>query len=369
MRIAQKMGYHRDGEVLNLSPFETEMRRRIWWGIVVQDSNHAMASDLTPSLLPTNSDTKEPQNLNDADLFPNATESVRPREGPTEMAFCIILHRLYKLTIDAQKDPNGELALGAAMLGQNHDGKNTVNGIQSSLTDSGSHIVMDRILQDLEKKYVDPKAGNTHVAALSIRPMLMKKVTQMLIPIQEQPEWGTEILNPEDNIFKVLIVAHEYGCEAYERMLAVRFEWCMKSLFQLETFAALTGQLCQRPTGLLSDRGWKVVETLHKQHPELFDMTQKPYMVQAQYTLKAWKARETAITQAGQIVERPTFITQLQETMLSLDSQSTRKSSSDTSLALVQPDSQQMTELEDFLGGYNPSDLTWGTWGDPLNDR
>ena len=31
VNIAQSMGLHRDGEQFNLSPFETEMRRRVWW--------------------------------------------------------------------------------------------------------------------------------------------------------------------------------------------------------------------------------------------------------------------------------------------------------------------------------------------------
>jgi hypothetical protein len=367
VRIAQKMGYHRDGEVLNLSPFETEMRRRIWWQIVVLDSSHAMVSGLSPSLLPVNWDTKEPQNLNDADLFPNSAEPVHPREGPTEMAFCIILHQVYKLTIEADKDTDGVRALGAAISGQTPDGKDTANEIESTFTKfRDSAVKLDSALQNLERKYVDPKAGNAHVAALSLRPMLMKKLTQMLTPIQEQPEWGSEIFGPEDNFFKILVVSHEHGCESYEQMATTRFEWCMKIHFQLDAFAALTGQLCQRPTGSLSDRGWKVVEKIHKQHLELFDIAQKQYRVQAQYTLKAWKAREGAIAQSGQIVERPAFIAQLQETLLSSDSQPSRQSSLITPLALAQRASQQTTEFDQLLGGYDSSALTWITWEDSL---
>lgn len=73
MRVAQKMGYHRDGELLGLSPFETEMRRRIWWQIIMQDAKNAMVSGLSHALLPLHWDTKSPQNVNDADLFPTAT--------------------------------------------------------------------------------------------------------------------------------------------------------------------------------------------------------------------------------------------------------------------------------------------------------
>ena len=33
VNIAQSMGLHRDGEQFNLPPFETEMRRRLWWAV------------------------------------------------------------------------------------------------------------------------------------------------------------------------------------------------------------------------------------------------------------------------------------------------------------------------------------------------
>lgn len=37
VRIGQRLGIHRDGSSHNLSPFDTEMRRRVWWQIVFLD--------------------------------------------------------------------------------------------------------------------------------------------------------------------------------------------------------------------------------------------------------------------------------------------------------------------------------------------
>ncbi|KND86384.1 putative transcriptional regulatory protein [Tolypocladium ophioglossoides CBS 100239] len=366
LRIAQKAGYHRDGKLLNLSPFETEMRRRIWWQIFVQDSTHAMASGLSPSLLPVNWDTKEPQNLNDADLFLNSTEPVHPRQGPTEMAFCLVLHRVYKLTAETTNFAGGTLTLGEAILGQTPDGKDTADGIQTTLSKfRDATDELDRAIRDLEERYVNPEAGNAHVAALTIRPMLMKKLDGM-VPIQGRPGFGSEISIPEDNIFRTLLASLEHGCEAYEQMAAYRFEWSIKPHFRLDKFAALTGQLCHRLTGPLSDRGWKVVEKIYEQHPELFDMTQKQHFAQAQYTLKAWKARETAIVQAGQIVERPAFIAQLQKALLALNSNS--QSCWQSTLATPSAMDQQMAGLDQLVEEYGPSEQTWSTWVDSLTD-
>ncbi|KAG5660910.1 hypothetical protein KAF25_002553, partial [Fusarium avenaceum] len=52
VRMAQKMGLHRDGETLGLPPFETEIRRRLWWQIYMLDARSAVQSGLGPSLMP-----------------------------------------------------------------------------------------------------------------------------------------------------------------------------------------------------------------------------------------------------------------------------------------------------------------------------
>ncbi|KAK4071558.1 transcriptional regulator family: Fungal Specific TF [Purpureocillium lilacinum] len=133
VQIAQKAGYHRDGELISLSPFEAEMRRRIWWQIIVQDSTHAIASGLNSSMLPANWDTKEPQNLNDADLISHATEPARSHDGPTEMAFCLILHRVYKFMTEAGGYAGGMSALGEAILEQTSDRNTNANRIQAAI--------------------------------------------------------------------------------------------------------------------------------------------------------------------------------------------------------------------------------------------
>lgn len=285
VRIAQKAGYHRDGEQLNLSPFETEMRRRIWWQIFVQDSTYAMASGFGPSLMPSNWDTKEPLNLNDADLYPSRTEPFTAREGPTEMAFCIILHRMYKLSTKIV----GISELGEALLKQN-----------GKALDQFRHAVseMDADVRTLEERYIDPEAGNAHQAALTMRPMLLSKLSGMVSD------------DAEDSVFRTLLATLEHECECYDQMVVYRFEWAMKLHFQPDLLAAFVLQLAKR-TGAVADRGWAIVERMYAHHPELFDMTHKQHVAQARSALRAWDSRAA--------VKTPAFITRLRERIAQVD--------------------------------------------------
>ncbi|KJZ73971.1 hypothetical protein HIM_06639 [Hirsutella minnesotensis 3608] len=390
VRIAQKMGYHRDGEQLNLDPFETEMRRRVWWQVVVLDSKYAMLSGLRQTMLPFHWDTKMPQNVNDADLIPGSTEPVQPREGPTEMAFCIIFNEIYRFKMESDNGSDGP-AFEAAMLGQNLDGTDledstAVNSAAMARFRHNVRLVENRLIE-LENKYVDVNAGNVHRAALTIRPMITNKLSEMLVPIREQPEWGSEIFGPKDSLFKVVLMGHEQRMDAFVNLQQTGFVWFVKLHFQHDMFAVMTGQLCQRPTGSLADRAWAVTERAYSHYTDLFDISQKQYSVQAHFTLKAWRARERAYMQAGRVLETPPFILRLRELAPSLEHRPSTHSSATpptvtpTHMHSHLPQERQQRplqmsmqqpngEMDPFLGGYlDMATINWDVFTDVVGNN
>lgn len=88
VRMAQFLGLHRDGSRLgNLTPFDVQMRRRVWWAVAALDTRSAEDQG-TELAIPVGSfDTKPPLNINDADLEPQTPHWPVERQGITEMAF------------------------------------------------------------------------------------------------------------------------------------------------------------------------------------------------------------------------------------------------------------------------------------------
>lgn len=72
IRLAMRMGYHRDSRSHpSISPFEGEMRRRLWAIIYQMDVLMSFQLGL-PSMIPaTHCDTEAPRNLNFSDFLPN----------------------------------------------------------------------------------------------------------------------------------------------------------------------------------------------------------------------------------------------------------------------------------------------------------
>ena len=80
LHLAMRMGYHRDPDHFPLiSPFEGEMRRRIWTTILQLDLVLSLEMGLPRSATDTHIDTKQPRNLRDCDFEEDTTEMPPPR--------------------------------------------------------------------------------------------------------------------------------------------------------------------------------------------------------------------------------------------------------------------------------------------------
>lgn len=91
IRMAQALGMHRDGSnFTHLSPYQVEMRRRVWWSICMLDTRSSADQGTDLTILDDSFDTKFPTNLNDGDLDTGKTENLVEREGLTDTTFTLV---------------------------------------------------------------------------------------------------------------------------------------------------------------------------------------------------------------------------------------------------------------------------------------
>ncbi|KAJ5641453.1 hypothetical protein N7490_005453 [Penicillium lividum] len=96
-RLAMRMGYHRDSKVFpNITPFQGEMRRRVWSFVRVADVLFSFQVGMPSMLRAADSDTDLPQNLYDDDFDEDCKELPQPRQltEPTPISFLITKSRL-----------------------------------------------------------------------------------------------------------------------------------------------------------------------------------------------------------------------------------------------------------------------------------
>ncbi|KAF3063909.1 hypothetical protein GL218_02305 [Daldinia childiae] len=358
VRIAQKMGLHRDGEFLGLSPFETEMRRRIWWQIILLDAMYALMSGLGHSLLPRSWDTKPPLNLNDSDLYPTMT-TLQPKDSPTDMIFRLVCCELAATMVDTPE-------LHTVIM-QNEMG---VDNPEAEKVERAARRIdeLDRTLTEILTKYSDPLMGPVHVLATETKSIMVDKLRELVCPLRSQPEWGTEILTPKDNLFKLSLTAGEQNLRMYQiPQTEGFFLWFMMSHFQIEVFIYMVGQLSTRTSGQLVERAWQVVEMFYQYHTELYDLTMKAHMASAIFTIRAWNVRERILRDTtGSAPETPGYIVKLLSLLPPDETRHTRTDEASTVTSLnvspAAPTQQPSTEVswDQMLGFVDANSIDWG---------
>lgn len=90
IKAAQYIGLQRDGSHFpNLTPFDIEIRRRVWWIVFQLDIRSAEDQGTEPTIACGSFDTKYPLNINDSDIDASTKDVPAEREGITDMAFAL----------------------------------------------------------------------------------------------------------------------------------------------------------------------------------------------------------------------------------------------------------------------------------------
>jgi hypothetical protein len=254
--MAQALGLYRDGQQLGLSPFEVEMRRRLWWAIVALDirSSEEMGSDLIIS--DKTYDTQLPSNINDTDIDPSFTEMPTPRQGRTDSSICLTRYETTALT-------RGLFAAVSHM--KPVDPKN----VEKSLEER------ERMLVEVYERMEDKFLKNTireddpvfWVASLISRIMMAKfglLVYQPVLFPGTGPEASREV---RSRLWQSCIEIVEYTHILNVDPACRQWRWLFLTYRQWHAIAYMLLELSKRPWGINSERAWEAAQILEYDHP------------------------------------------------------------------------------------------------------
>jgi hypothetical protein len=220
-RIGQRIGLHRDPENLGLSPFECEMRRRLWYQIMMQDGFAEKLAGTGGTMF--FGEVRRPSNLNDSDLFPNMKELPQEHEGATEMMFFLIRCHLGNFLRNS-KNPKSSF-----------DGVwNTLSGDQASLEAKDKAI--DELESLYQRKFLDYCDRNIPWHFMCT--YLSKGVVAMLRFIAHCPD-GTDTKLPQsekDKLFEWAVSVVRWQNMAYTTKEMQGCLWHINSHFQWKAF-------------------------------------------------------------------------------------------------------------------------------------
>ncbi|KAK1675774.1 fungal-specific transcription factor domain-containing protein [Colletotrichum godetiae] len=350
-RMGQRMGLHRESSLKDLPPFEAELRRRVWWQIVILDGRTAQltGASMNPGIQ-LYGDTKQPLGVNDDYLVPSMSVLPRPSPVTTEMVFCSVRIEIgvwmieQKCLLDFATSPERRIKF------------------LKSIDELESHI---------EEKYL--RAINKDIPLNLLTTYLARSaVCQLRLSVyhpNHQPERTSELDGEQmDMLLENSLEVIRYDILSHSTGSLQRFLWHIANFFPFETFVLLISALSSRAGGQIVDVAWHVINQVYEHHPcFITDSNDSLYRALGNLTLRAWQQRIAASRNVGmELPLEPPCIGQLarQRTKISRNAQSKPQVPTPASHGqdVAMPGfEEEMTEMTKGI------DMDWNFWQELLD--
>ncbi|KAL9104508.1 MAG: hypothetical protein Q9163_000539 [Psora crenata] len=249
IRLANALGIHRDGRQFNLSPFETELRRRLWWQICTLDVRASEDHGCDPSIVEQTFDTNFPLNINDVDIYPSMKEPPEEYEGATEMTFDLIRYSVSTTVRRLSYAPPGP-------------GPCRTKSAGLSLEDKEKMI--EELHQYIEKKYLrycDTTTVPLHWVAATVARLILAKMWLVVHhPFQRSDAGAGLPQETKDRLFHTSVEVIEFSRLLETEKTTLKWGWLFCTYVQWHALAFVLSQLCTRTLGPDVDRAWVVIE-------------------------------------------------------------------------------------------------------------
>lgn len=264
-RLAQAIGLHRDGDGSVFSPFEAEMRRRLWSQIVVLDVRAAQDRGTEPMIREDDSNTIPPTNIND-DAFNPDTATPVPRlavEGPTDITFSLCTYHCSSLFLYIHA-PRSKFA-------KYPRDQPAAAGVAPQVTQASEDDIVARI-KALEMKFVAPAASQpghwpSALAAAVVRLTTLIFWLTIQYPFQvRQPTIRPRVSREHMLQTAVAVIELHTSAPAVAGFglgpdeARDRFAWWQDGYVQWHPLAVALAELCVQTEGPLADRAWQTVD-------------------------------------------------------------------------------------------------------------
>ncbi|KAL4997339.1 fungal-specific transcription factor domain-containing protein [Aspergillus recurvatus] len=248
LRLAQGLGLHRDGNNFGLKPFDAEMRRRLWWHVILLDLRSSEDHGTDVQIHDQMFDTRLPLNVNETDLSPDAKERPKPRVGFTDMTFFLIRCDIcYALRRVAYTCPN-------------------TSGAVSGPTPDNCPNVVQTVNMHIEEQYLkhcDMSDPIQWISATVARLVLTKMWLVIHHPITRADLESQISHESRESLFVTSIEVTEFARLIKEDKNTQKWSWMFDTHMQWHAIAMVLSELCVRPLSPLTDRAWIAVTTVY----------------------------------------------------------------------------------------------------------
>ncbi|KAI5456481.1 hypothetical protein BGZ63DRAFT_429127 [Mariannaea sp. PMI_226] len=345
VRIARRMGIHSEAANTKFSILDSELRRRLWWSLVLFDTRVTEKADHKSAELSPTWDCKLPSNIYDSDLWPEMKDAPREETKSTEAVFAVVRYEIANFMRHAP------FYLDFSNPALKSIARNTA-------TSEGSTVLaLERTIEDKYLKFCDPENPLHFMTMWKTRAQLAQlKLLEHYSSCFSSPATITE--SQSDALIGYAFQMLQSDTKLTASPLTKGYHWMLRLYFPLPAYLHIFQDLRRRPFSNLASQAWEIVSESHQARFEAEGSRETPYNPLYKFfvsiVLQAWEARSVVLEQRGEPFSVPGIVADIKRRTanLSLDGHLSNTSESENSTGLVMNNLDMSLQMEFDTHGF-----------------
>ncbi|GFF25949.1 hypothetical protein IFM58399_01228 [Aspergillus lentulus] len=336
IRIALRMGIHSESSYSRCTILEGEMRRRLWWSLVLFDNRICeMADHKATNLLPT-WDCKIPLNVNDFDLQPEMKTGPATHGNPSEALFVVVRSELGNF-----------VRRSSFHLDFTNPALKTV-AKENPLPAAGSLPAFERMIEENYFASCNPENPLHFMTIWTTRGHLAKN--RLLDHYARYPSV------PRTETQRDAVVSHalrmlECDTKLMNSPLTKGYQWFLLLHFPFPAYFHIAQDLKRRPTAGHAERSWAVLNDNYAARFGAMKKMNPFFEYLARVLLQAWEAREAVPRDHDKPLEPPHIVSDVRSKMSQGPTRLAGNTEHSTSASTANMNDSSMSTFID-VGGY-----------------
>ena len=308
IRIAQRMGIHSESTLGTCTPFEAELRRRLWWSLMLFDTRINETTGSRVRVLDPTWDCNIPSNVNDPDLRPEMKGLVFQSVGSTEGIFATVRSRIGNFI------RNSEFHLDFL----NPALKPIVQHMQNNLALESNRVAnLEQIIEEQYLSICDQENPVHFMTIWASRAYLAKcRLLEHIAMYTDSPVRQTDLQLDRATAYAIRML--ECDNKVMTSPLTRRFRWFSHAYFPFPAYMQIMQDLRKRPMSPNACQAWEVMSDnydawmgIQRRDDMLF------HQIFGNFVLRAWEARDDLARRSGESLRPPRIVTSIRQTLRS----------------------------------------------------
>ncbi|KAI9640582.1 hypothetical protein NHQ30_010881 [Ciborinia camelliae] len=244
IRMAQALGLHRDGSHFpNLTPYEVETRRRVWWAVCLLDLR--ASEDQGTELTTTSSsvDTKIPLNIDDADLKPHTTQMPPERQGVTDLTLTVVSAEMCDVMRRLMTSGMGEGSSGA----------------------ENQNLLLSDLYGAVDRRFLQYNTGSKNIASWCLSTLARMVVSKMNLILNLPVLFSSPSENHSEKVRTELLISAievaEYNHALNSEKDCQQWNWLFQTCTHWHAIVYLLIETSRRQWSPIVERAWAVLHS------------------------------------------------------------------------------------------------------------